>query len=114
MSKRSALAPIWDERWNKEDTRLHCFLPGPSSCPTGTDLPRRSLVALNHLHSGVGHFKAQMHQWGLAPSADCNCGAPQTADHLISDCLLHRALYGEKGLINLEVETWDWLKGVPN
>ena len=113
MSKRSALAHSWDERWNEEDTRLHRFLPGPSSCPPGTDLTRRSWVALNRLRSGVRRFKAQMHQWGLAPSGDCDCVAPQTAYHLISDCPLHRALYVEKGLLNLDVDTRDWLEGVP-
>ena len=52
-------------------------------------------------------------KWGLAPSGDCDCGTPQTADHLISDCPQHLGLYGEKGLIDLDVETRDWLEGVP-
>ena len=60
----------------------------------------------------MGRVKAQMHRWiDLAPSGDC--GAPQTADDIISDCLLHRVPYGEKGLLDLDVETWDWLEGVP-
>ena len=37
-----------------------------------------------------GSFHSSMYNWGLVPSPNCECGATeQTADHVISSCLLH-------------------------
>ena len=44
------------------------ILPG-TNIPPGADLPRRELVTLNRLRTGVGRFGANMYRWGLRPSA---------------------------------------------
>ena len=54
-----------------------------------------------------------MYKWGLAPLANCECGASEyTADHIISQCLIHRAPRGMFGLMVLDEETRCWLKSL--
>ena len=58
-----------------------------TSLPPGADLPRKDWATLNRLRTGVGQFNANMHRWGLRPSAACPCGAEeQTAHHIIHEC----------------------------
>ena len=55
-------------------------------------------VKLNRLRTGVGRFHSSMHKWGLAPSPNCECGAEQTADRVLTACPIHRAPHGARGL----------------
>ena len=41
-------------------------------------LPRTSCVKLNRLWTGVGRFHSSIYKWGLARSANCECGATDT------------------------------------
>ena len=61
-------------------------------------LPRTSWVRLNRLRTGVRRFHSSMYKWILAPSPNCECGAPeQNAHHVISLCLLHHVPRGTRG-----------------
>ena len=92
---------------------LAYFIPKASSRPLGMGLPRAAWVKLNRLRSGVGRFCSSMYKWGLAPLANCECGASeQTADHIISQCPIHRAPRGMFGLMVLDDETRCWLKSL--
>ena len=58
-------------------------------------LTRTAWAKLNRLRTGVGRFCSSMHNWGVAFSAKCECGAgEQTADHIILTCPIHRAPQG--------------------
>ena len=60
-------------------------------------LPKTSLVRLNCRRTGVGRFHLSMYKWGLAPPPNCECGATeQTADRVISSCLLHHVSRGNE------------------
>ena len=73
-------------------------------------LPRTSWVRLNRLQTGIGRFHLSMYKWGLAPSSNCKCGTTeQTADHIISSCLLHHVPKGTRDLKVLDDETRCWL-----
>ena len=75
----------WDMEYSANALSLHAFIPKASSRPLGMGLPRAAWVKLNRLRSGVGRFCSSMYKWGLAPLANCECGASeQTADHIIS------------------------------
>ena len=103
----------WDMEYSANALSLHAFIPKPSSRPLGMGLPRAAWVKLNRLRSGVGRFCSSMYKWGLAPLANCECGASeQTADHIISQCPIHRAPRGMFGLMVLDDETRCWLKSL--
>ena len=77
----------WETRWDTTRCRLRMFIQTPSNKPIGHDLARYSL--------------------GLSPSASCECGATdQTAQHIASECPLHRC----KGdLVVLDTAARNWL-----
>ena len=90
-------------------TRLHHYIPDPGGGIEGEDLPRRQWTLLNRLRTGVGCFKASMKKWGLTDSTACECGEPeQTANHIITACLLHRPP-SEEGLFRVGPEMRAWL-----
>ena len=54
-----------------------------SQHPSGFHLPRKPLVQLNRLRSGVGRFAAHMDRWGFQDSQTCPCGAKlQNCQHI--------------------------------
>ena len=82
----------WDMEYSANALSLHAFIPKASCRPLGMGLPRAAWVKLNRLRFGVGRFCSSMYEWGLAPLANCECGASkQTAHHIISQCPIHRA-----------------------
>ena len=118
MSELGFRATQWiDHTWNTEYTnspsRLRDFIPKAGTRPLGLGLPRAAWVRLNRLRTGAGRFHSSMHKWGLAPSPNCECGAPeQTADHIISECSLHRSPHGIMGLRLLDDDTRCWLNNI--
>ena len=103
----------WNTEYLKIPSRLRNFIPKVGSRPLGLGLPRAAWVRLNRLRTGVGRFHSNMHKWGLAPSTNCECGvSEQTADHIISECFLHRAPHGIPGLRLLDGDSRCWLSNI--
>ena len=103
----------WKTEYCENACRLHDFVPWTGARPVGMGLPRAAWVKLNCLQTGVGQFDSSMYKWGLAPSPNCECGAPeQTADHILTACTLHRASHGTRGLTVLDDETRCWLNDI--
>ena len=110
---RLASAPLNGQITNENASRLRAFVPETGVRPVGMGLPRAAWVKLNRLRTGVGRFHSSMHKWGLAPSPNCECGASeQTADHVLTACLIHRAPHGARGLTVLDDETRCWLNDI--
>ena len=100
----------WSAEYSKRTSVLHVFISRAGSRPLGMDLPRKSLVKLNCVRTGVGRFHLSMYKWGLASSSNCERGATdQTTDHAISTCPIHRASSGVAGLTVLDDDTRCWL-----
>ena len=98
--------------WWKHTSRLRAVVSDPGPKPLGMALARPTWVKFNHLRTGVGRFRSNMHKWGLAQSMTCECGAEeQTADHIILDCPLppYHALSWLHGLAVLGDNTITWL-----
>ena len=99
----------WNADYLESNLRVRAFIPRVSSKPLGMSLPR-TYPRLNRLRTGVGHFHSSMYKWGLAPSPNCECGTTeQTADYIISSCLLHHVPRGTQGLQVLNDTTRCWL-----
>ena len=109
-SKASWVNARWRDQWKAaEPSRLHLYIQDPTDVP-GQHLPRKAWTTLNRLRTGVGRFAAYMQRWGLAESAHCECGDPsQTAEHVITCCPKFRPPNGDRGLIDLDNDTLDWL-----
>ena len=100
----------WKTEYCENASRLLAFVPGTGARPVVMGLPRAAWVKLNRLRTGVGRFHSCMHKWGLAPSPNCECGtSEQTADHVLTACLIHRAPHGARGLTVLDDKTRCWL-----
>ena len=85
----------WNADYSESTLRVCVFIPRVSSRPLGISLPRTSWVRLNCLRTGVERFHSSMYKWGLTPSLNCKCGTTeQTADHVISLCLIHHVPRG--------------------
>ena len=106
-----------NDKWNVEycenSSKLRVFVPRTNARPVWMGLSRAAWVKLNRLRTGVEQFHSSMHKWGLAPSPNCDCGASeQTADHVLTACLIHRAPHGARGLTVLDEETRCWLNNI--
>ena len=100
----------WNAGYLESTSRVRTFIPRVSSRPLGMSLPRTSWVKLNRLWTGVERFHSSMYKWGLAPSSNRECGATeQTADHVISSCLIHPVPRGTRGLQVLDDAIRCWL-----
>lgn len=109
-SKASWVKARWRDQWKAaEPSRLHQFIEDPTDVP-GQHLPRKEWTTLNRLRTGVGRFGAAMQKWGLTDSAHCECGDPlQTVEHVMTSCPKYRPPNGDRGLIDLDNDTLDWL-----
>ena len=89
----------WNAGYLESTSRVRALIPRVS-------LPRTSWVRFNRLRTGVGCFHSSMYKWGLAPASNCECGATeQTADHIISSCLIRHVPRGARGLQVLDEAT---------
>ena len=96
----------WKTQYCENASRLRAFVLDTGARPVGMGLPRVAWVKLNRLRTSVGRFHSSMHKWGLAPSPNCECGtSEQTADHVLTACLIHRAPHGARGLTVFDDET---------
>ena len=103
----------WKTKYCENASRLRAFMPETGARPVGIGLSRAAWVKLNCLQTGVGRFHSSMHKWGLAPSANCECGTfEQTTDHVLTVCPIHRALHGARGQTVLDDETRCWLNDI--
>ena len=90
---------IWRTEYSKSTSVLCVYIYRASTRLLEIGLARTFWVKLNRLRTGVGRFDLSVYKGGLAPSVNCDCGATeQTANHIISACLIHRTPRGMAGL----------------
>ena len=100
----------WNADYLESTSKVCAFIPRVSLRPLKMSLPRTSWIKLNRLRTGVGRFQFSMYKWGLDPSPNCEYGATkQTADHVISSCLMHHVPRGTRGLQVWDDATRCWL-----
>ena len=77
----------WKTEYCENASRLRAFVPETGPGPVVIGLPQAAWVKLNRLRNGVGRFHSSMHNWGLAPSPNCECGTlskPQPCTNSVS------------------------------
>ena len=87
-----------------------CFHSRGQFKATWNESAQNILGKLNGLRTGVGRFHSSIYKWSLALSPNCECGATeQTADHVISSCLIHHVPRETGGLQVLDDANRCWL-----
>ena len=77
----------------------------------GADLPRKQWVKLNRLRCGTARVGDTLKLWGAQESATCACGhTTQSAQHVVVDCMIHKAPDGVAGLRRPDAATRSWLE----
>jgi len=66
--RRAEADSRWNAEWLDNLTRLRIFIPDTGTHPPGMTLPRTAWVRLNRF---------RLHQWSMASSASCECGAEE-------------------------------------
>jgi len=79
----------------------YTIVTDPTIRQPGFDLPRHTWSPMNRFRAGKGPCRANLHKWGLAPSPSCDCGQPQTMNHIVDTCLMP---------IN---KIWRWTESTP-
>ena len=67
---------------------IHTIDTDPTIRQPGFDLPLRTWFLMNRFRTGQGPCRANLHKWGLAQSPSCDCGQPQTMNHIVDTCPL--------------------------
>jgi len=94
-------------RTTPQDSAISSPTPVPHP---GVTLPRRALVRLNLLPTGLGRFRSCLYELGMTSSATYECGAEeQTIVHVVLQCSINRPPHGQHGLTVLDHETIEWL-----
>ena len=79
----------------------------------GADLPRKQWMKLNRLRCGTARVGDTLTLWGAQESAMCACGhITQSVQHVVVDCMLHKAYAGFAGLRRPDAATRYWLEDV--
>ena len=75
------------------------------------DLARKQWVKLNRLPCGTARVGDTLELWGVQESATCACGhITQSVQHVVVDCMVHKAPDGFAGLRRPDAATRSWLE----
>ena len=96
----------WTMEWRENASRFHIFIKDVSPTPPRISFPKLAWVKLNHLQTGVGLFRSEMHKWGMASTAAYACGVKeQTTEHVIRSCPIHHHSNGD-GALSESTKSW--------
>ena len=99
----------WNAKWRNSASRLRFFIPDAGPCPTGIGSAKTNVDEAKPPSNRCWALLLILAQWGMAPSAICECGVEgQTADHIIQRCQ-YLAPNGVHGLQVLDDDTIKWL-----
>ena len=68
-------------------------------------------MKLNRLRCGTARVGDMLKLWGAQESATCPCGhITQSVQHVVVDCMIHKAPDGFAGLRDPDAATMSWLE----
>jgi len=100
----------WREDWSSASVVNHTIVAETNIPRPGFDLPRHTWFLVNRLPTGQGTCRANLHKWGLARSASCDCGQRQTMNHIVDTCPLTKFEGGLKLLHQADDDAVIWLE----
>ncbi len=100
-------AKAWSDRVDSGPPLIRTACPQPP----GADLHRKQWVKLNRLRCGTTRVGDTLKLWGAQESATCACGhITQSVQHVVVDCMIHKAPDGFAGLRCPDAATRYWLQ----
>ena len=109
-------AKAWSDRVDSGPPVIQAACPQPRPVlPHGAYLPLKQWVKLNRLRCGIARvgdtLKLVETRCGHQDSAMCACGhITQSVQHVVVDCMLHKAHDGFAGLRGPDAATRSWLE----
>ena len=105
-------AKAWSDRVDSGPPLIRTACPQPRPVlPPGADLHRKQWVKLNRLRCGTARVGDTLKLWGVQESATCACGhITQSVQHVVVDCMIHKAPDGFAGLRCPDAATRSWLE----
>ena len=109
---RSKPIDKWRHMWWVSKYNLKHYIEIPVvDLPPGAHLPRPAWCRLNRLRTGYGRFRSCLEKWGCIDDPTCTCGeAPQTAEHILSQCKTLKPPCGKESVVRLDPSTVQWLE----
>ena len=103
----------WNAEFCENASRLRDFVPGSGARPVGMALLRAAWIKLNHcgrcwtifIHPCTNEVSL-LHRMAIVAAFE------QTADHVLTACLIHRAPHGARSLTVSDDETRCWLNNI--
>ena len=105
-------AKAWSDRFESGPPLIRTACPQPRPVlPPEADLLCKQWVKLNRLRCGTARVGDTLKLWGAQESATCACGhTTQSVQHVVIDCMIHKAPDGFAGLRRPDAATRSWLK----
>jgi len=73
----------WREDTSSASVVNHAIVTDPTTRQPGFNLRRHILSLMNRFWTGQRSCRANLHKRGLAQSHSCDCGQPQTTNHIV-------------------------------
>ena len=105
-------AKAWSDRVDSGPPLIRTACPQPRPVlPPGADLHRKQWVKLNRLRCGTARVGNTLKLWVVQESATGACGhITQSVQHVVVDCMIHKAPDGFAGLRCPDAATRSWLE----
>ena len=88
------------------------YIANVNTLPSKMFFPKAAWVKHNLLRTGIGLFRPTIHNWGMAPTAACKCGAKdQTAEHVITFFPIYHYLKGAHAFSAVGKSLVPWMTG---
>ena len=95
--------------WQENASRLHRFIKDVNPKPSRFSFLRSAGVKLNCLQIDIGLFCYKTHKWGMVSTTACECGAKQTAEHVITFFPIYHHPNGACALSDVSKNLATWL-----
>lgn len=102
----------WKKWWYESNVRNRELISDPTVEVNGTELPRLLWSRLNRIRTGHGCCAYLTHKWGIVTSPLCECGEPQTMEHLVLHCRVHRFEGTMDDINNISDQALIWLRSL--